>query len=140
MGKEFYHPYPQVRDKFHHARDIGVPIPISLVDDFDKLAKNKNYQKRLKFFRDKKKLPSEYVKVSAIKLREHVIDPKTKVIKGRFGKRAEARRQRKMKRDPTLKPLPHQNGFILYNKKTKLMSFYNLKSRKLVTYFGVTTQ
>lgn len=135
MKKEFYHPYPQVRDKFHHARDIGVPIPITLADDFDDLARNNNYRKRLRFFRDKEKLPPEYVEVAAIKLREHVIDPDTQVIRGTFAKRAEARRRRQMKHDPTLRPLPHRKGFILYNKKTKLMSFYDSKTRKLVTYF-----
>lgn len=135
MGREFYHPYPQLRDKFHHAPAIGVPIPITLADDLADLVRNNNYRKRLGFFRDKEKLPPEYVEVAAIKLREHVIDPDTQVIKGTFGKRREARRRRQMKHDPTLRPVPHRKGFILYNKKTKLMSFYDSKTRRLVTYF-----
>lgn len=56
MEREFYHLYLKVRDKFHHARDIGVPIPITLADDFDDLARNNNHRKLLRFFRDKEKL------------------------------------------------------------------------------------
>lgn len=74
------------------------------------------------------------MEVAAIKLREHVIDPDTYLIKGSFGKRQEARRKRAMKRDPTLKPLPHRKGFLLYNSKTNLVAFYEEKTRRLVTY------
>ena len=117
-GKDFYYPYPQLRDKFHHAPCIGVPIPITLENEMDDLAINSNYAKRIQTFRNRQKLPPEYVEVAAIKLREHVIDPDTNVIKGTFGKRQEARRKRALKRDPTLKPLPHRKGFLLYNSKT----------------------
>lgn len=99
------------------------------------LARNSNYKKRLKAFRNQQQLLPEYVEVAAIRLREHVIDSDTKLIKGTFGKRQEVRRQRKMKLDPTLKPLPHRKGFLLYNSKTNLVSFYEEKTRRLVTYF-----
>lgn len=39
-----------------------------------------------------------------------------------------------MKRDSTLKPLPHRKGFLLYNSKTNLVAFYEEKTRILVTY------
>lgn len=135
MGKEFYHPYAQLRDKFHHAPCVGVPIPKTLANEIDDLALNANYVRRIKTFRNQQKLPPEYVEVAAIKLREHVIDPDTKVIKGTFGKRREIRRKRAMKRDSTLKALPHSKGFLLYNSKTNLVSFYEGKTRRLVTYF-----
>lgn len=61
------------------------------------LASNANYDRRLKTFRDPKKLPPEYVEVAAIKLREHVIDTNTKVIKGTFGLRREAKRKKVMR-------------------------------------------
>ena len=134
IGKEFYHPYPQLRDKFHHAPCLGVPIPTTLENEMDDLAINSNYGRRIKTFRNQQKLPPEYVEVAAIKLREHVIDSDTKVIKGTFGKRQEIRRQRAMKRDSTLKPLPHRKGFLLYNSKTNLVAFYEEKTRILVTY------
>lgn len=134
MGKEFYHPYPQLRDKFHHAPCIGVPIPITLENEMDDLAINSNYAKRIQTFRNRQKLPPEYVEVAAIKLREHVIDPDTYLLKGTLGKRQEARRKRAMKQDPTLKPLPHRKGFLLYNSKTNLVAFYEEKTRRLVTY------
>lgn len=136
-GKEFYHPYPQLRDKFHHAPSVGVPIPKTLADEMDNLAINSNHRKRIKTFRDSQKLPPQYVEVASIKLREHVIDPDTKMIKGTFGKRLEIRRKKKMKRNSTLKPFPHRKGFILYNSKTNLVAFYEEKTRRLVTYFDV---
>jgi hypothetical protein len=134
MGKEFYHPYAQLRDKFHHAPCIGVPIPKTLANEINDLALNANYDRRIKTFRNEQKLPPEYVKISAIKLREHVIDPDIQVIKGTFGKRQEIRRKKLMKRDSTMKALPHRKGFILYNSKTNLVSFYEEKTRKLITY------
>jgi hypothetical protein len=69
-------------------------------------------------------------------IREHVIDPDTKVIKGTLSKRQEIRRKRGIKRDSTLKPLPHRKGFILYNSKTNLVSFYQEKTRILITYLN----
>lgn len=39
-----------------------------------------------------------------------------------------------MKRDSTLKPLPHRKWFLLYNSKTNLVAFYEEKTRILVTY------
>lgn len=133
--KEFYHPYPQSRDKFHHAPSIGVPTPPPLVNKMGFLSINSNHQKRLATFRNPEELPAEYVEISAIKLREHVIDSDTMILKGTFGKKREAQRKKKMKIDPTLKALPHQKGFLLFNPKTNLVAFYREKDRKLVTYF-----
>lgn len=134
MGKEFYHPYPQLRDKFHHAPCVGVPIPITLENEMDDLALNSNHARRIKTFRNEQKLPPEYVEVAAIKLREHVIDPDTKVIKGTFGKQREIRSKRERKRGSTRKQFRSRKGFLLYNSKTNVVAFYEEKTRVLVTY------
>ena len=106
----------------------------------DLLTDNRNYLLRLKTFRNKKILPDEYVEVTAIKLREHVIDPDTVIIKGTYGKRREARQLKKIQRNPNnkkLRPFPHRKGYILLNKRTKLMSFYDTSkgNNRLITYF-----
>ncbi len=92
-GKEFYHPYAQVRDKFHHISYTGTPIPITLENQIKYLDCNSNYAKQIQTFKNRQKFPPEYVEVAAIKLREDVIDPDTKIIKGTFDKRQEARRK-----------------------------------------------
>lgn len=66
-------------------------------------------------------------------LREHVIDPHTKVKKGTFGKKAEKIRDEKIKYNPKVPRRLHKEGYILYNKKTNVAAFYD-ENRRLVTY------
>ena len=138
-GLKFYHPYKQLRDKFHHQEVFQAPVPKALKSEMPKLRQNNNHKKRLFIFRDTKKLPSHYIEVLAIQLQTHVINPETDIIRGTLGKNAEARvaeRRRAGFKEPAR---PHQKGFLLYNKKTNIVAFYD-QNRVLVTYLQPSTK
>jgi hypothetical protein len=105
----------QARDKFIHAPDFGVKIPESFdLED----AKSLSYQDRLKYLRDRTVLPEESVREFQKAMRDHVLEPNTKEIRGTFGANREAR-------DGT----PKTDGTHLYNPITKNDLFFGQGNR-----------
>jgi len=77
----------QAQDKFIHGPDFGVKIP----ESFDlEHAKSLAYQDRLKYLRDRTVLPEESVREFQEAMRDHVLEPNTKEIRGTFGANREA--------------------------------------------------
>ena len=105
----------KARDKFIHAEDFGVKMP----ESFDlEHAKSLSYQDRLKYLRDRTVLPEESVREFQEAMRDHVLEPNTKEIRGTFGANREAR-------DGT----PKTEGTHLYNPITKKDLFFGQGNR-----------
>ena len=105
----------QARDKFIHAQDFGVKIP----ESFDlEHVKSLSYQNRLNYLRDRTVLPEESVREFQEAMRDHVLEPNTKEIRGTFGANREAR-------DST----PKTEGTHLYNPITKNDLFFGQGNR-----------
>lgn len=82
-GRQFFAPHDQLRDKFHHARDLGSPIPKKLgKGELNRVSNPNLHQERLKTFRNREILPEAFVSMSGRRLRSHVLDVNTKVIEG----------------------------------------------------------
>lgn len=105
----------QARDKFLHAPDFDVKVPESFSLEH---AMSLSYEDRLNYLRDPKVLPEESVREFQEALREHVLQPSTKEIKGTFGANREAR-------DGT----PKTHGTHLYNPITKNDLFFGPGNR-----------
>ena len=100
----------QARDKFLHAPDFGVKVPESFDLEHAILL---SYQDRLNYLRDRTVLPEESVREFQEALRDHVLKPSTKEIKGTFGANREAR-----------DGPPKTHGTHLYNPITKNDLFF----------------
>lgn len=62
-GSTHFFPDNIIRDKFHHALDLNSPLPPGMTRaELKELAKNHNRKKRLEVFRDRKRLPDQYVR------------------------------------------------------------------------------
>ena len=62
-GANYFYPDNIMRDKFHHALDLNTPLPPGMSrSELKELAKNHNHKKRLEVFRDRNRLPDEYVR------------------------------------------------------------------------------
>lgn len=105
----------QARDKFLHAPDFGVKVPESFSLEH---AMSLSYEDRLNYLRDPKVLPEESVREFQEALREHVLQPSTKEIKGTFGANREAR-----------DGPPKTHGTHLYNPITKNDLFFGPGNR-----------
>ena len=73
-------------------------------------------------------------------LREHAINPETKVYRGTLGKNREIKRDKRRVVQPKLPRLPSIEGYILYNQNTKVASFYDLKNRNVRTFMEVKNE
>ena len=119
-GRRFFATHDQLRDKFHHASDLGSPIPKKLgKGELTRVANPNLHQERLRTFRNREILPEAFVSISGRRLRSHVLDGNTKVIEGTLGANREARCG-----------APKTEGYHLYNDKTGLNVFFD-KSGKL---------
>lgn len=115
----------QLRDKFHHARDLGSPIPGTLGNgELARLADPSLYRERLETFRNKEILPEAYVEQYGRDLRSHVLDPDTIMIKGTLGANHQA------KGGPS-----KIEGYHLYNDRTGFNSFFDKNGRRYRTGF-----
>ena len=124
-GKRFFATHDQLRDKFHHARALGSPIPKKLRNgELTRLANPNLHQERLRTFRNREILPEAFVSMSGRRLRSHVLDGNTKVIKGTLGANREAR-------GGALKI----EGYHMYNDKTGLNAFFDKSGKVYRTGF-----
>ena len=124
-GRRFFATHDQLRDKFHHARDLGSPIPKKLgKGELTRLANPNLHQERLRTFRNREILPEAFVSMSGRRLRSHVLDGNTKVIKGTLGANREAR-------GGALKI----EGYHMYNDKTGLNAFFDKSGKVYRTGF-----
>jgi hypothetical protein len=105
----------QARDKFLHAPDFGVKVPKSFSLEH---AISLSYKDRLNYLRDTKILPEKSVREFQEALRDHVLEPSTREIKGTFGANREAR-------DGS----PKTHGTHLYNPRTKNDVFFGPSNR-----------
>jgi len=71
-------------------------------------------------------------------LREHVIDPDTAVIRGTLGANREKRAEKKRLTNPEVPREPKLEGYIVYNVRTQVASFYDLKDRNLRTFMLIS--
>ena len=70
-------------------------------------------------------------------LREHVLDPHTLIVRGTLGTNREKRIDQKRLKNPNAPRVLKTEGYILYNFKTKVASFYGLKDRNLRTFQSI---
>lgn len=115
----------QLRDKYHHAPNLGSPIPATLGNgELARLADPSLHRERLETFRNKEVLPEAYVEQYGRDLRSHVLDPDTIMIKGTLGANRQA------KGGP-----PKIEGYYLYNERTGFSSFFDENGRRYRTGF-----
>lgn len=125
-GKRFFVPHDQLRDKFHHAKELLLPIPETLANGKLTYLSNPSFhQKKLETFRNKEILPDTYVEQYAQNLRLHVLDPNIKIIEGTLG----VNRQVKYGKTPKIE------GCHLYNEKTGFNSFFDMNGKRYRTGF-----
>ena len=121
----FFVTHDQLRDKFHHAPDLGSPIPETLANgELEHLANPSLYRERLETFRDKKILPDAYIKEYGKRFRLEMLDPDTTICEGTLSARREARGG-----------APKKADYNLYNKRTGFNGFFDEDGRQYRTGF-----
>lgn len=126
----FFAPHPKLREKFHHHDDLGVTLPETLpLEEVKRLANPNLYKERLKIFRNPEILPGPVVKEYGKKLRLHMLDPYTEMIRGTFGVNLEARGVSE-----------RIEGYHFYNPKTGYNCFFDAASRQYKTGFTINNK
>ena len=119
----------QLRGKYHHVPDLDSPIPKTLASsELARLSNPNLYKKRLKTFRNRKILPDAYIEAYARRVRLHILNPSTKMIKGTLGANRE-------KNNGT----PKTKGYHFYNDKTGFNGFFNKNEKRYRIGFTANT-
>ena len=133
----FYNPFSQLRDKYYHSwafpKSLGPNMSKSKLRKVQNIAldgSKRNYKRRLKVLRDKNFISDQDIVRLNGNLREHILDPKTYIIRGTLGAERE-------KQNPKLKKI---QGYHLYNDIIKVDAFYDLSDRNLRTFMLVKKQ
>ena len=130
-SQPFYHAYAQLRDKYYHAW-LFDKTPALSKTQLKKLQKQP-YKQRLTTLR---KLPisdDDIYRLSGL-IREHVIDSETVVVRGTLGGNRERKTKLERQTNPKVKITRKLDGYLVYNIKTKVACFYDLKDRNLRTF------
>lgn len=88
--------------------------------------------------RDKKLIKDQDIAKLSNLLREHLINSDTIIIRGTLGANREKGRDLDRKSKPWLPRIPKKDGYIAYNLKTNVASFYDLKDRNLRTFMSIS--
>ena len=138
-GQPLYHAHAQLRDKYYHAWIFDKNLPLSKTK-LKGLQKISSYPKRLKALRNHPLISDDDIYRLSGLIRKHVLDPNIKVIRGTLGANRERKIDLKRQTNPELRRVPKLQGYLVYNKKTKVACFYDLKDRNLRTFQSIARE
>lgn len=135
--------FQQILDKYYHAGDV---VPIKYVPmsrkELKRIERISDRKKRRQELRSNPKIKAEDLERVNDFLRYHLVNPDTEIKVGTLGKNREARRDKEIKANPNrnLQREPAIKGYLVYNEKTRIVSFYDYKDRNLRTYMKASNK
>nr|UXN44524.1 hypothetical protein [Navicula tsukamotoi] len=140
----FYHPYQQILDKYYHAWEIvnvkDLPISKQTLIRTQNMVERcgmRGYLWRIEYLRSAPAIEEKDLKRVSDLLRKHLLDSDTKIIVGTLGNNRQRKVDEQRQENPNLERSLKIKGYLVYNSKTRIVSFYDYNNRNLRTYMKV---